>query len=48
MKQFFLEGKTTQGHECKTVHFPQITMAIDFSQLKSQGLAKNLFVAKDL
>ncbi len=40
----FLERKTTQAHKCKTKHlnknFPQIAMAIDFTQLEGQGVAK--------
>jgi hypothetical protein len=48
IRQYFskkqkLEGKTNQGHKCKTKHFPQTTRVSDFSQSKDQGLVKNIF-----
>jgi hypothetical protein len=42
-KQIFLEGRTIQGHKCKTKHFPQTTKVSDFSQSKYQGLVNIIF-----
>jgi chemotaxis regulatin CheY-phosphate phosphatase CheZ len=48
MEKKNLEGKTTRRHKCKTTclnqTLPQIVMAIDFSQLEGQDLAKNIFI----